>query len=224
MVFQALCFNLWLVLHQLFANQEGIIITSRLNKNGIFVLKNTASDLEYTSRNWRFLMTEWLLLQKKYHDKQLMSLLRQGQETAETVLPCSFNSAQVEMREQTFGERSCKISVFASKLLPFDRTKAHASEVWGLSNANGKSSCTQLGWSCLHLPPQVLLSMLDGNYRQTRPANHWHQINAHPAFCNSHHATVFTVKMEYVPTYRLIFPHLFSLAQITSYDNTEPNF
>lgn len=70
---------------------------------------------------------------------------------------------------------------------------------------------------------KVLLSMLDGNYRQTRPANHWHQTSVHPALCNSHHVTVFTVKVKYVLTYRLIFPHLFSMAQITSFDNIEPS-
>jgi len=46
MVFQALCFKLWRDVNQLFPNQKGISITSHFNKNGIFVLKNTASDLE----------------------------------------------------------------------------------------------------------------------------------------------------------------------------------
>jgi len=68
-------------------------------------------------------------------------------------------------REKAFGERGCKISVLASKLHPFARAKAHASELWGLSKANGKSSRTQLGWSCLHRPPQVLLSMPDARWK-----------------------------------------------------------
>lgn len=153
-----------------------------------------------------------------------MSPLRQEQKTADWVPPCSFNSAQVEMREKAFGERSCKISVLASKLLPFARAKAHAPTLWGLSNANGKSSHTRLGWSCLHLLPQVLLLMLDGNYRQTRPATHWCQNNVHPALWNSHHVTVFTVKVNYVLTCRLKFSHLSSISQITSSDKTESNF
>lgn len=66
--------------------------------------------------------------------------------------------------------------------------------------------------------------MLDGNYRQTRPANRWHQSSVRPALCNSHHVTVFTVKVNYILTCRLKFPHVFSIAQVTSSDKTEPNF
>lgn len=65
--------------------------------------------------------------------------------------------------------------------------------------------------------------MLDGNYRQTRLANHC-QSNVCPALWNSHHVTVFTAKVNYILACRLKFPHLFSIAQITSSDKTEPNF
>lgn len=111
-VFQALCFKLWLDVNQLFANQKAIIITSYFNKNGIFILKNTASDVEYTSRNWRFLNSERLWLWKKYCGQQLMSPLRRGQKTADWVLPCSLNSAEVEMREKAFGEKKLQKSLF----------------------------------------------------------------------------------------------------------------
>ena len=66
--------------------------------------------------------------------------------------------------------------------------------------------------------------MLDGNYRQTRPADHWHRSYNRPAVWNSHHVTVFTVKVNYVLTCTLKFTHWFSTAQITSSNKTEPNF
>lgn len=70
--------------------------------------------------------------------------------------------------------------------------------------------------------PQMVLSMPDGRWK-LQANQTWHQRHICPALWNSYHVAVSTVKVNYILTCRLKFPHLFFIAQISS-DKTEPNF
>lgn len=150
----------------------------------------------------------------------------------DSVLQFQLSSSSNERRKGLWGKRLLKnkkkkITVLASKLLPSARPRCTPPDT------NGESSQTWLGWSCntpegrnlhLHFRSTDCLWCQKQDENDSKPGlpitGTAHQSSVHPAFLNHHHATVSTVKINYILSYTLKLPPRFP---IIPSDKTEPN-
>lgn len=122
-----------------------------------------------------------------------------------------------------FGEKKMQNLCFGLKASPFYRPKLVPPDSEACPISMLKTARADWGGPASTFLPQVVLSMPDRRWKLQANQTQ-HQRHARPALWNSHHVTVSAVKVNYILTCRLKFPHLFFTAQITSSDKTEPNF